>query len=64
MVFESQLELCWPAEKVKTAARVEREKKMRQGGQSQVLTLLISAMVKPIGYMRPGSHVEILCNPF
>jgi hypothetical protein len=29
MVFESQLELCWPAEKVKSAARTAREKKIR-----------------------------------
>jgi hypothetical protein len=29
MVFESQLECCWPAEKVKTAARTAREKKIR-----------------------------------
>jgi hypothetical protein len=29
MVFESQLEPCWPAEKVKSAARIAREKKIR-----------------------------------
>jgi hypothetical protein len=29
MVFERQLEPCWPAEKVKTAARIAREKKIR-----------------------------------
>jgi hypothetical protein len=29
MVFKSQLEHCWPAEKVKTAARIAREKKIR-----------------------------------
>ena len=29
MVFERQLEPCWPAEKVKTAARTAREKKIR-----------------------------------
>ena len=28
MVFESQLEPCWPAEKVKSAARTTREKKI------------------------------------
>jgi hypothetical protein len=30
MVFESQLEPCWPAEKVKSAARIAREKKIRE----------------------------------
>ena len=29
MVFESQLEPCWPAEKVKTAAHTAREKEIR-----------------------------------
>jgi hypothetical protein len=29
MVFERQLEHCWPAEKVKTAARIAREEKIR-----------------------------------
>jgi hypothetical protein len=29
MIFESQLEPCWPAEKVKSAARTAREKKIR-----------------------------------
>jgi hypothetical protein len=29
MVFESQLEPCWPAEKIKSAARIAREKKIR-----------------------------------
>jgi hypothetical protein len=28
MIFESQLEPCWPAEKVKTAPRIAREKKI------------------------------------
>jgi len=30
MVFESQLEPRWPAEKVKSAARIAREKKIRE----------------------------------
>ena len=29
MVFERQLEPCWPAEKVKSAARTARERKIR-----------------------------------
>jgi hypothetical protein len=29
MVFESQLGPCWPAEKVKSAARIARERKIR-----------------------------------
>jgi hypothetical protein len=29
MIFESQLEPCWPAEKVKSAGRTAREKKIR-----------------------------------
>jgi hypothetical protein len=29
MIFEGQLEPCWPAEKVKSAARIAREKKIR-----------------------------------
>jgi hypothetical protein len=29
MVFESQLEPCWPAEKAKSAARTAREDKIR-----------------------------------
>jgi hypothetical protein len=29
MVFESKLEPCWPAEKVKSAARTAREKEIR-----------------------------------
>jgi hypothetical protein len=29
MVFKSQLEPCWPAEKVKSAARMARERKIR-----------------------------------
>ena len=29
MIFESQLEPCWPAEKLKSAARAAREKKIR-----------------------------------
>jgi hypothetical protein len=41
MVFESQLEPCWPAEKVKSAARIAREKKIRAFAKANGWTAVI-----------------------
>src|SRR5436305_14329583 len=42
---------------------VVRKDKKAKRGQSQVLTPLLCAVVKTIGDMRPGSHVQILRDP-
>jgi hypothetical protein len=41
MVFESQLEPCWPADKVKSAARTTREKKIREFAKANGWTAVI-----------------------
>jgi hypothetical protein len=41
MVFESQLEPYWPAEKVKSAARIAREKKIRAFAKANGWTAVI-----------------------
>jgi hypothetical protein len=41
MVFESQLEPCWPAEKIKSAARTAREKKIRAFAKANGWTAVI-----------------------
>jgi hypothetical protein len=41
MVFESQLEPCWPAEKIKSAARIAREKKIREFAKANDWTAVL-----------------------
>jgi hypothetical protein len=41
MVFESQLEACWPAGKVTSAARIAREKKIREFAKANGWTAVI-----------------------
>jgi hypothetical protein len=41
MIFESQLEPSWPAEKVKSAARIARERKIRAFAKANGWTAVI-----------------------